>query len=334
MDMDEEDFGEALRRPLLHQSGADSPSKRHKINHHEEVGYEKTEIPDEEGEGGPPRDAQSPSPSDYSFCSGITGHHVSPTQLVYPKEGAEAEAGLDAEAAVPTIPAESPPADPPHAAADQDPEEDARAEDISDKVSKKIEDKMETMLSTLIAKLNEKIDLQTEKFEKMEVGTKKGMRHLNSKIDDLNKKNDKANIETKAIATSAQEVAKAALDQLDDIKKLIVDLEKKPPLTFVAAAAGSPAAAAATPAAFSTFSRAAPPPPTFLIPHRAELAGSIPKSSDNDGFTLMAGGFPRNCARDILQDFITKEMIGKHDGLHDGKAIYREGSTALLYFTT
>ena len=48
----------------------------------------------------------------------------------------------------------------------------------------------------------------------------------------------------------------------------------------------------------------------------------------------MAGGFPRNCSRDILQDFITKEIIGKHDGVHDGKAIYREGSTAYPYFTS
>ena len=201
----------------------------------------------------------------------------------------------------------------------------------------KIEDKMETRFGNLIATFNEKFDLQKEQFESMEAGTKKGLRHLNSKIEKLETKNDTNTNETKAIATAAREVAKAALDQMDDIKKQIEDLKKKKP-SFANIVAGSqapatPSAPPAAPTAASPFARA-PPLPTFPSPGRAEFTGTLPKSAGNDGFTLMACGFPRNCSRDILQDFITKEITGKHEGLHDGKAIYREGSTAYLYFSS
>lgn len=157
------------------------------------------------------------------------------------------------------------------------------------------------------------------------------MQHL----EKLEAKNDTNANETKAIATAAREVAKAALDQMDDIKMQIENLKEKPSFANIVAGSQAPAthAAPAAPTAASPFARVSSLP-AFPAPGRVEFPGTLPKSADNDGFTLMASGFPRNCSRDILQDFITKEIIGKHDGLHDGKAIYSEGSTAYLYFTS
>eukprot|EP00972_Heterocapsa_arctica_P026232 3861806-Heterocapsa_arctica.AAC.1 len=60
---------------------------------------------------------------------------------------------------------------------------------------------------------------------------------------------------------------------------------------------------------------------------------STESSPDNDGQTILIGGFPRDTEKQNMQAFIT-EKLGNTSGIIDLEAKYKLGSTALMRFRT
>lgn len=275
-----------------------------------------------------PQDAQSqPGSPALSCMSQVTGLHVSPTQLLF-GDGEETPRvdGPDGP--------ETPPRQPGHPADDGGENKDFENEAMS-KVCNKLEVKMEFMLNGLMEKITNQFMAQDGKLRDMKTKIDKNHDKTMKQMNDMKQDNEMKMTEIRSTATSAHEVAKAAMDQVDILKKDILDLKKKK--TDAGARDGGGSGAAAPQPRAAAF--AVPQPQAATSPFAAAASGArdgggLPKSIDNDGFTLCAGGFDRNCPRDVMQDFITKEFIGKFDGLTDGKPIYREGSTGHLYFSS
>ena len=76
--------------------------------------------------------------------------------------------------------------------------------------------------------------------------------------------------------------------------------------------------------------------PSYQIPPQhppVAMYSDCEKSPDNDGATVLAGGFPRDTGRQKMQEFLT-EKLSNTQGIKDLEAKHRLGSTALLRFRT
>ena len=60
----------------------------------------------------------------------------------------------------------------------------------------------------------------------------------------------------------------------------------------------------------------------------------MPKNPENDGYTLVIGGFDRDTAADALQEWLTNNLIKLIPDATDAKPVYKKGSTAHVKFKT
>ena len=58
------------------------------------------------------------------------------------------------------------------------------------------------------------------------------------------------------------------------------------------------------------------------------------KSPENDGYTLVAGGFERDTAADTMQEWLTSTLMKQIPDATDAKPVYKKGSTAHVKFKT
>ena len=156
----------------------------------------------------------------------------------------------------------------------------------------------------------------------------KDVEDIKKAVSDIKKATDDA----KAAALAAQLTAKQAIEKVTDMRddfkngsskapsEASIEVGGAFPFSYLSAAKAQEARAPAT--------RAAPAlPPSAANP-------IMPKNPENDGFTLVVGGFDRDTAADTLQDWLTNNLIKTIPDAIDAKPIYKKGSTAHVKFKT
>ena len=87
---------------------------------------------------------------------------------------------------------------------------------------------------------------------------------------------------------------------------------------------------------FSYFAKALIRPQASAAPTPAAAAhrSGLQRSNENNGYTLVAGGFARDADADALQEWLTTTPIKQIPDATDAKPVYKKGSTAHLKFKT
>jgi hypothetical protein len=159
--------------------------------------------------------------------------------------------------------------------------------------------------------------------EKLNQQMKEGMDKQNEKLDTLARKTtdlDQKLFEMDAKVTASNALAQQALQTATALK---ADASKAP---SEASTEAPPPLSARLRAHFP----AAPPPPTPRTAGTTRI-DDCEKSPDNDGQTILIGGFPRDTERQIMQEFLTTKL-GDTPGMLDIEPKYRLGSIALMRF--
>jgi len=162
----------------------------------------------------------------------------------------------------------------------------------------------------------------TEKLNKqMQEGFEKQADKINAvarKTSEL----DQKLIEMSASVSASSTVAQQALQAVTDLKKNINSNAPSEASTEVPMSTRLSGFA-------SSFRAQAPRPAPAPVPRYPDCE----KSPDNDGLTILVGGFPRDTERQRMQEFLT-EKLSTTEGITDIEAKYRLGSTALMRFRT
>ena len=159
--------------------------------------------------------------------------------------------------------------------------------------------------------------LNTQMKEEFEKHTDK-INQVTTKTSEMDQKLIEINANVSASSTMAQQ----ALQAVADLKKEVSMGSSKAP------------SEASTEVPFS--SRFKSYIPTYQVtPQHPPVASSsdCERSPDNDGTTVLVGGFPRDTERQKMQEFLTTNL-GSTIGIKDLEAKYRLGSTALMRFKT
>ena len=186
-------------------------------------------------------------------------------------------------------------------------------------LGEKFTDQINTAVDFLSAK-------HVEQFEKMRTDVsdiKKASDDAKAAMSDIKKASDDA----KAAAHAAQLSAKQAIEKIADVKDDIMKGGSRAPSEASTEAGGafnfSYLAAAKAQEVKAPATRAA----TALPPRAAD--SSLPKSPENDCYTLVAGGFDRDTTADTMQEWLTNNLMKQIPDATDAKPVYyKKGSTA------
>ena len=160
-------------------------------------------------------------------------------------------------------------------------------------------------------------ELNTQMKEEFEKHTDK-INQVTTKTSEMDQKLIEINANVSASSTMAQQ----ALQAVADLKKEVSMGSSKAP------------SEASTEVPLSSRFKSYIPSYQFNPQHPPVASPSdCERSPDNDGTTVLVGGFPRDTERQTMQDFLT-EKLGSTIGIKDLEAKYRLGSTALMRFKT
>ena len=154
-------------------------------------------------------------------------------------------------------------------------------------------------------------------------------------VDDIRKAVSdikKATDDVKAAALAAQPPAKQAVEKVTDMKDDMKNGSSRA-LSEASTEAGGTFSYSYLGAAKAQESKAPAPRAATALPPR--VADSIvPKSPENDGYTLVAGGFDRDTAADTMQEWLTNNFMKQIPDAIGAKPVYKKGSTAHVKFKT
>ena len=168
-----------------------------------------------------------------------------------------------------------------------------------------LDEKFTDQINTAVDCLSAKHVEQLEKLRTDVSDIKKASDDAKAAVTDIKKASEDA----KAAAHSAQLSANQAIEKIADIKDDIMKGGSRAPSEASTEAGGafnfSYLAAAKAQEVKAPATRAA----TALPPRAADLSQSLPRSSENDGYTLVVGGFDRDTLVDSMQGWLTNHLM-------------------------
>ena len=196
--------------------------------------------------------------------------------------------------------------------------------------------KIQSLGEKFTDQINSAVDLLSEKHseqgEKMMIDVadiKKATDDAKAAVTDIKKATDDA----KAAALAAQLTAKQAIEKVTDMKDDTKNGSSRAPSEASTEAGGAFHSSYLGAARAQEVKAPATCAATALPPRVAGSPGTQ-KSPENDGYTVVAGGFDRDTAADTMQEWLTSILMKQIPDATDAKPVYKKGSTAHVKFKT
>jgi hypothetical protein len=193
-----------------------------------------------------------------------------------------------------------------------------------------LDEKFSNQINSAVDILSEKHIEQVEKMRMDVADIKKASDDAKEAVKDIKKATDDA----KAAALTAQLTAKQAIEKITDMKDDYAKNCGSRAPSEASTEAGGAFRYSYLDAAKAREDKAQAPRAAPALPPRSAGGHGMQKSPENDGYTLVAGGFERDTPADTMQEWLTTTLMKQIPDATDAKPVYKKGSTAHVKFKT